>query len=169
MVSNVEPRFSGPSAGSLSCSLRAASKLAALKQSMLLFLSFSEASTPQNQTFAQVHQLPLHWTRENLLSGTSNRDSRGVPAEVCLVPREERASVRLSSPSKTGRGQQAGEYLKLYVRCPWPSVSPSRQHGLSGDRGLHRRMGDVRYWRFESFWHARSKDVASRYKPVVSR
>ncbi len=51
MVSNVEPRFSGPSAGSLRCSLRAASKLAALKQSMLLFLSFTEASNASKPIF----------------------------------------------------------------------------------------------------------------------
>jgi len=51
VVSNVEPRFSGPSAGSLSCSLRAASKLAALKQSMLLFLSFAEASNASKPIF----------------------------------------------------------------------------------------------------------------------
>ncbi len=44
-------RFSGPSAGSLSCSLRAASKLAPLKQSMLLFLSFAEASIASKPIF----------------------------------------------------------------------------------------------------------------------
>ncbi len=49
--------FSGPSMGSLSRSLRAASKLAALKQSMPLILSFAEACTLQGQTSAQAHQL----------------------------------------------------------------------------------------------------------------
>jgi len=51
MVSKVEPRFSGLSTGSLNCSLRAASKLAALKQSMLLFLSFAEASNASKPIF----------------------------------------------------------------------------------------------------------------------
>jgi len=44
-------RFSGPSAGSLTCSLRAASKLAPLKQSTLLFLTFAEASNASKPIF----------------------------------------------------------------------------------------------------------------------
>ncbi len=59
MVSKVEPRFSGPSAGSLSCSLRAASKLAALKQSILLFLSFAEASNASEPNFRSVTPDPF--------------------------------------------------------------------------------------------------------------
>ena len=52
-------RFSGPSAGSLSCSLRAASKLAALKQSMLLFLSFAEASNTSGPIFRSGTPAPV--------------------------------------------------------------------------------------------------------------
>ncbi len=59
MVSNVEPRLSGPSAGSLSCSLRAASKLATLKQSMLLSLSFAEASNASEPIFRSGTATPF--------------------------------------------------------------------------------------------------------------
>ncbi len=83
---------------------------------------------------------------------------------------EERASVRLSSPSKLGRGQQVSEYLKLKIRCPRPYVSlPFVALPLWGEGGLHRRKEDVRNWRFESPWHAGQNGGASRYKPVGSR
>ncbi len=55
----VSLRFSGPSAGSLSCSLRAVSKLAALKQSILLFLSFAEASNASEPNFRSDTPAPL--------------------------------------------------------------------------------------------------------------
>ncbi len=52
-------RFSGPSAGSLSCSLRAAPKLAALKHSMLLFLIFAEAANASEPIFRSGTPAPF--------------------------------------------------------------------------------------------------------------
>jgi len=55
-------RFSGPSAGSLSCSPRAAPKLAGLKHSMLLFLSFAEASNASEPNFRSGTPAPYFLT-----------------------------------------------------------------------------------------------------------
>ncbi len=56
-------RFSVPSSGSLSCSLRAASKLVSRKTwltqtSMLLILSFAETSNDSESIFAQEQRVP---------------------------------------------------------------------------------------------------------------
>ena len=54
-------RSGGYSAGSLSCLLRAVPKLAALKQSTLLFLASQRLPAPHNQSCAQGRQLPPRW------------------------------------------------------------------------------------------------------------
>ena len=85
-------RFSGPSAGSLSCSLRAASKLAALTQSMLLFpqlrRGFQRLRTrlPLRYTSSRCVRRGLRGLAERNMDGAAGNPPRSAPHESRSPP-----------------------------------------------------------------------------------
>ena len=62
---SLPPRSGVSSAGSLFCSLRAASKLASLRQSMLLVLSFAETSSASEPISLGDNEVPSEFEAVN--------------------------------------------------------------------------------------------------------